>query len=269
MGIGGRWPMRGGAGKWLVPIGGTSRGRALLFCFPFAGGGTAPFRGWPQHLGNDIEVLAVLPPGRESRFAEPPLRDFGLLVQRAAAGLLAVVDRPFALFGHSLGAVVAYEVARVMERHDAVPAMLFVSGRKAPHLPSPRPPIAGLEDAAFLRGMAEMEGTPGEVLESPELLELLLPMLRADFALAEEYRPLPGPRLACPVTALGSEDDRWIDRPGLQAWQEVTGGPFELRIFPGNHFYLLRYAERLLGYLDQRMAVACGGIATAPARVFA
>jgi medium-chain acyl-[acyl-carrier-protein] hydrolase len=244
----------GNGDVWIVPIKNASCGGVSLFCFPFAGGGAAVFRGWADHLGDGMALLAVLPPGRETRFAEPPLTDFPLLVQRAAAALLPLADRSFALFGHSLGAVVAYEVARVLERHGAVPAMLFVSGRQAPHLPSRRAPIAHLPDAAFVRGMAELNGTPAEVLASPELIALLLPMLRADFALAEEYRPLPGPRLACAVTALGSHDDRWIDRPGLEAWRDVTEGPFATQVFPGDHFYLLRHGEWLLSYLGDRLA---------------
>lgn len=239
--------------NWMVPIRNLGGGSPRLVCFPHAGGGAAIFRGWSEEFLAGVDLFALQPPGREGRFAEPPLADFRDLVRRATAALLPFTDVPLALFGHSLGALVAYEVARGLERHGATPAVLFVSGRQAPHLPSRRAPIAHLPDAAFVREMVQLDGTPAEVAASPELIALLLPMLRADFGLAEGYRPLPGARLTCPVVALGSHDDPWIDPPGLQAWQGVTCGAFATHMFPGNHFYLLRHRAQLLSYLGERI----------------
>lgn len=209
-----------------------------LFCFAHAGGGPAFFRSWRQRLAPDIDVRPVLLPGRESRRREPPYRRMEQLLEPLCAALEPHLDRPYVLFGHSLGAAVAFETARRLSRHAAAgPAGLLVSGRRAPGL-AHRRHFAGLSDADFIKAMAALGGTPVEVLDHPELLRLLLPTLRADFELNETYRPPPGPRLACPMGAYMGTADPEVGPAELLPWHQETSGEFTMRVFSGDHFYL-------------------------------
>ncbi|WP_329213059.1 alpha/beta fold hydrolase [Streptomyces sp. NBC_01485] len=210
-----------------------------LFCFPHAGGGGGFFRPWRQALGGGVDVRPVVLPGREGRFRELPYVTMAQAVGPLTEALRPYLDRPFAFFGHSMGAALAHEVARrcVTEGLPA-PRRLFVSARRAPHLPSRRPSYARLTDAQFLDAVAGLEGTPAEVLEQPELVRLFLPALRADFELNDTYAPLPGPRPTWPVTAFLGRGDPEASTDEMAAWAQVTGGAFRLRMFEGGHFYL-------------------------------
>lgn len=210
-----------------------------LFCFPHAGGGPSFFRAWRQALAPDIDVRPVLLPGRESRLRELPYRRVEQLIDPLCSALLPYLDRPYALFGHSMGSIVAYEAARRLARRTGrVPFRLLVSGRRAPELPSRRRSFSALPEKDFLTALATLNGTPPEVLGQPQLVQLLLPALRADFELNETYQPLPGPMLDCPLTACMGLDDPEVDPVELLAWRAVTTADFTLRIFGGDHFYL-------------------------------
>jgi medium-chain acyl-[acyl-carrier-protein] hydrolase len=198
--------------------------------------------------------MAMLPPGRETRFSEAPLHDIAQVISRSTAAIAPWIDGPFTLFGHSLGALVAYEVARRLSAMGKAPESLIVSGHLAPSAGLRRLPIAHLPDAAFLRSLRDLGGTPAEVFEAPELLALLLPMLRADFTLAEQYHEQPGPRLTCAVTALGGIDDPWVDCNGLAAWGDVTTGPFDHAMLPGDHFYLASARAELVARINNNLA---------------
>lgn len=228
----------GPASRWVVddgPAPGLDAARPL-FCFAHAGGGPAFFRQWRARLAPEIAVRRVLLPGRESRLEEP-FRHIKDLLAPLCAALEPCLTRPYALFGHSMGAVVAFEVARWFSRSGAGPECLIVSGRRAPALASSRR-LSELPDDEFVTEVGRLNGIPPEVLGEPELLEMLLPTLRADFELAETYRPLPGSRLECPVAAYLSTGDPEVDYDGVLRWREVTSGEFSVRIFPGDHFYL-------------------------------
>jgi medium-chain acyl-[acyl-carrier-protein] hydrolase len=149
-----------------------------LFCFPPAGSGAAVYRSWAPLLGPGIQLCSMLPPGRETRFGEAPIIDFEDMITAASAAIQPWASEPFALFGHSLGSLVAYEVARRLTALGQQPAHLFVSGHDAPGLGSRRAPIAHLPEPEFLQGLIALGGTPPEIVESKELLALLLPMLR-------------------------------------------------------------------------------------------
>src|SRR3954453_3800140 len=193
---------------WVVRRAAESSPRLRLFCFPYAGGSAQVFRTWSEALPADVEVCAVQLPGRERRSSETPIRRAALAVEMLASALSRYLDKTFAMFGHSMGAMLAYEVARRLSAEfGCAPDHLFVSGHRAPHLPSRRRPLHHLADDAFIAGVRALNGTPREVFEHPELVELLLPMLRADFELLETYVELPGPRLSCPITALGGNAD--------------------------------------------------------------
>ena len=210
-----------------------------LFCFAHAGGGTALFHPWRAALAPDLDVCPVILPGRESRLREPPARRVGQVVAPIVQALTPLADRPYAFFGHSMGAVLAFEVAsRFAATHQRAPSALIVSGRRAPHLPARRAGYAQLPDAAFLQAVAGLNGIPDAVLGQRELLDLLLPVLRADFELVESYRPLGAAALSVPITALIADRDPEVDRDEAREWARWTRGGFTLREFEGDHFYL-------------------------------
>ncbi|GAA0517318.1 thioesterase [Saccharopolyspora subtropica] len=204
-----------------------------LFCFPHAGGGPSAYRGWVGALGPEIEVVPVPLPGREARIAERPHHRMDELAEQITRELAPSLDRPYAFFGHSMGAGLAWELAR-----RTAPLGVIASARRAPHLPTRRRRMSELSDQEFVTELGRLDGTPREVLENPELVELFLPTLRADFALSESFLAPAGRRLHCPVVALAGEGDAEVDREELAAWAESTTGPFRSRWFPGGHFYL-------------------------------
>jgi len=149
------------------------------------------------------------------------------------------LDKPFAFFGHSMGAIVAFEVARQLEKKTgATPAHLVVSGRRAPQLPSNQPPAFGLPDEEFKEKLERLNGVPKELLLSAELMSLVLPSIRSDFEAIETYQYSPGPKLHCPITAFGGFRDSHVSQSSLDAWKEQTTASFKVRMFPGDHFFI-------------------------------
>lgn len=210
-----------------------------LFCFPPAGAGASLFHGWAEALPSLTEVSAVHLPGREVRIAELPFTRMGVLVEAVSREVERVADRPFALFGHSLGGWVAFELARRLRAAGGpTPSLLLVAGCGAPHVAEPNPRIHHLPDAEFLEAVQTLNGIPEAALSHPELIELMLPTLRADFTVYETYRYDEAPALACPITAFGGREDPRVPRPALEAWSAQTTGRFELRMFDGDHFFL-------------------------------
>jgi surfactin synthase thioesterase subunit len=215
--------------------------KVRLFCFPYAGGGASVYRTWGDVLPPSIEVCAIQLPGRERRLAEPAFRSMAPLTAALTEALEPYLDRPFALFGHSMGATIAYEVARrcQSELRRRV-CCLLVSGRSAPQISLSDPATYCLSDDDFVAEIRQLDGTPEEVLANAELMALMIPLLRADFELIETYRQLPGERLDCPVFAFGAEDDVNVSQEELAAWREITTDDrgTEPLMFHGGHFYL-------------------------------
>jgi medium-chain acyl-[acyl-carrier-protein] hydrolase len=220
-----------------------------LFCFPYAGAGAAAYRLWPNHLPENIEVVAVHPPGRAHRLREPPLTRVETMVKSALTALGSLLDRPFAVFGHSLGAVVAGEFTRVLQARGRPAAHLFVSSR-----PSTRgvEQVHQLPQDDFLDAVnARYQGIPEEIRAHPDLLALLLPSLRADMEAFETFRLRHDRnKIACPTTVYGGEFDRTVSRGQLESWNEETAEPCRIRVFPGDHFYLNVGLDALLADLS-------------------
>jgi medium-chain acyl-[acyl-carrier-protein] hydrolase len=227
------------AARWITRPRPAPRARLRLFCIAHAGGGASAFRGWADALPAEVEVMPVQLPGRENRVAERPFDRLEPLVDALADVLESVHTLPFAVFGHSNGALIGFHLARVLRaRGRPGPVHLFASGRRAPDLPSDRAPTYHLPDDAFLAELKELGGLPQVVLEHEELLSLLLPVMRADVAIHETYLHREEPPLECPITAYGGLSDPKVSRAQLQGWERHTGGPFVMRMFPGGHFYL-------------------------------
>ena len=227
-------------GAWVRPLAAARPGARLrLLCFHPAGGGPALFRGWPAALPEDVEVLAVQLPGREGRLAEPCLTGFPEAVKRLHAALRPWLDRPYALFGHSMGALLAYGVATAAARHgDRTPAGLLVSGAGGPGSARDRRGRAYWSERELVAELRSMGGTPEEVLADRDLLSVVLPTLRADYAICDSFRRPAGPPLDCPVSVFGGQDDDSVPVGDLRRWSDTTRGESSVRLFPGGHFFL-------------------------------
>lgn len=251
------------AGNWVAPIHPRPDARLRLFCLPYAGGDAAVFSAWSAGLPESVEVCPVLLPGRSGRIAEPLLDNMTLLVRALAKGLADWIDRPFALFGHSTGALVAFELARRLEQEGRFPAQLFVSGCGAPQLPPGRPDrIHDLPAADFLERLRALGGMPDAMLANPELRDLFLPILRADFKLSETYRYESGVPLKCPLTAFTGLQDRFVGRQSAEAWRHQTAGAFALYTLPSDHLFLISDRQLLLQLLALKLSdlgVSCCG----------
>jgi surfactin synthase thioesterase subunit len=230
------------------------RGRRLrLFCFPPAGGSQQSFRAWQRHLAPEIEAHPVELPGHWARFKEPLADRLGPLAAQLAGEL--AVDRPFVLFGHSLGAWIAFEVVRALRRRPgALPLHLFVSARAAPQLPRWETPIHAMPEPRFRREAQRRTRIPALAAGDAELMALVLPVLRADFALAESYEHKPEAPLACPITAFGWRRDLGISRLELSAWRHQTSTRCAFHLLPGDHFTFEDDPRALLAKIGAELA---------------
>lgn len=225
--------------SWLVCFSKHSDAQFKLFCLPYAGGGASVFRRWATAVGPSVEVYGIQLPGRETRIAEAPLTNLLQVSDLIVAAMLPSIDKPYAIFGHSLGGRIAFELARSLRAQGVnEPAYLFVSGCPAPHLPPINPPLYNLATPDLLSELRGLRGTPEEVLANPELMALLLPRLRADFQMLETYLYSPAPPLTCPISAFGGTNDLSISRHMLDSWRIHTTSTFDLHFFPGGHFFI-------------------------------
>lgn len=222
-----------------------------LFCFPYAGAGAALFRNWHNALAQDIEVIAIRTPGRESRLGESAISSLPILVEQLYEQLLPLLDKPFVFFGHSNGALTGFELARLLHRRgQALPQRLILSAKRPPQIGDPGAQDSGkaisqLPEPEFIAELQRLAGTPPEVLNNRELMELFLPTLRADFALSDQHRFVPGPVLPCPAAIFYGQRDR-ISLDHIQAWQELLAPAISLRAFSGGHFFIDEQRAELL-----------------------
>lgn len=245
---------------WLIRPEPRPQAELRLFCLPYAGAGAAAYRPWLAHLPPTVELLIVQLPGRESRLREQPFTHMQPLIEAVAPAVVPLLDRPYLLFGHSMGALIAFELARALRRRGApAPSCLAVSGRRAPQLPDPDPPLHKLDDAWFVAAMVRRyNGIPKLILDDPELLRLFLPTMRADLTLIETYAYTPEPPLDCPIVAFGGRSDGRASLPELEAWGAQTLQPLGARQLPGDHFYLQGARAELLAAMLAALGAPAG-----------
>ena len=241
--------------EWLLVQPARAAPRFTLVCFPYAGGSATIFHEWGRDLPEGVEVQAVRLPGRGTRIREPAMTDMRALVDALAA--VVEPEGAYGLFGHSLGARIAFELARELARRGAPPpAHLWLSGSRAPQLPARRPPIHDLPDPALI---AELRNYEGGLVDNPELLELYLPILRADFALHDTYTHAHAPPLVTPISVFGGVDDPFITREELEAWREHTRASFDVEMFAGAHLFLHGARQPLLARIGRDLTRALAG----------
>jgi medium-chain acyl-[acyl-carrier-protein] hydrolase len=228
--------------SWFSPLRRNPKSELRLFCLPYAGGSAAIYRSWYKQLPEFLDIWPIELPGRGQRITESPVRNLAELTDSIAEELKDVFsEKPFALFGHSMGATVAFEVARKLYALRRLsPLSLFVSGRQAPHIADRTPPTYNVSDGEFIENLCKLNGTPREVIQHPDLLSLLLPVLRADFQAIQTYEwshSLSAP-LLCPIRAFGGVTDVHVAEGDIRAWRAQTKGAFSLHMLPGDHFFI-------------------------------
>ena len=225
-----------------------------LFCFPYAGGSSLIFRTWASSLPKNIEICPVELPGRGTQMKLPYLMRMEALVEAIAPIILPYLDKPFAFFGHSMGGLLSFELARHLRKeYGKKPVQLFVSASRAPQIPSSKAPIHALPETEFKQELRRLNGTPGSVLENTELMEILIPILRADFAVLETYVYTQEPPLECPITTFGGLEDQEVTLQELEGWTSQTKSTFKLQMFSGDHFFIHSTQSLLLENLTKSL----------------
>jgi medium-chain acyl-[acyl-carrier-protein] hydrolase len=240
---------------WFVCPRAVSNAGTRLFLFPYAGGGPAVFGKWPAELSSNMEAWIAHYPGRGSRHNESPIKELDNLAGKLSQAIQPLLDKPFAFFGHSMGGLVAFELARHLRKNGLPqPITLFVSGCGAPHLPDPHPAIHTLPDAEFLNALRQFKGIPSELLQLPDAVELLLPTLRADFEAVESYiyNSNESP-LDCPIIAFGGLDDRRVSQNRLESWAVQTNSGFKSIYFSGDHFFIDTAKDKIVRSIAAEM----------------
>lgn len=240
-----------GDNPWLIRGEPDSRISLRLFCFPYGGGGASIFRQWPENIPQSVEICPVQLPGRENRIEEPLFTEMPRLVEVMAASLGSYFDVPFAFFGHSMGGVVAFELARYLsQRHAIDPVHLFVSASRPPHIWGTRL-VHQLPEKDFIDLIRNSGGMPERVLQSNEFMELIQPILRADFTLIETLPCNDCSPLSIPITAFGGIEDTFVTPDMVDAWRKYTSSTFSIKMLPGDHFFLNSALSTLLQSISQ------------------
>jgi surfactin synthase thioesterase subunit len=247
---------KGDVTSWCVRFKRQAAGTVRLVCFPHAGGGAAMFHPLARLMPPNVEILAIVPPGREARLREPPLTSIAAIAEGAASAIAAQPALPFFFFGHSMGAIVAFEVARLLQSQClAPPRRVFISGRRAPCQTMDEQPLSQLDDATLVAEISRRyEGIPAAVLSDTELLRMFLPILRADMCAVEGHRDTPQPALHVPLTLMGGLADPQCTDDAWAGWYPLVSGPVEKVRFPGGHFYLMQERTATAAAIARRLS---------------
>ena len=240
----------------------TATPRARLFCFPHAGGGASSFNGWRKLLPAGIELAAIQLPGREDRQAEAPVTDICDLIAALLPHMEPLTGLPFLFYGHSLGAIVAFDLAREMRRRGLpMPRALMVSGRRAPQLPLSHKAHGLGPDEEFADYLRLMGATPQAVLDRPHWRDRLFPTIRADLNISDLYEYTHEPPLDCPIHCFPGRDDPLVSGAEWQGWAVQTTAGFRLTELPGGHFFAAAEQTVIAGAAVSRLAKAGAGVA--------
>jgi len=242
---------------WVRRFHPAPEARTRLVCFPHAGGSATFYFPVSRAMSPAVDVLAIQYPGRQDRRAEPCVDDLRKLADLVVDELYPWIDRPVTLFGHSLGATLAFEVALTLRREGITPLGLFASGRRAPSRHRDER-VHLSDDDGLVVDLKRLSGTESQMLDDDEVLRMILPAMRADYRAAETYRYEPGPKLDCPVLALVGDDDPQVSVDEARAWGEHTTAGFDLRVFPGGHFYLNTHAAAVMKAITEHIVVRTG-----------
>ncbi|MCF3102024.1 thioesterase [Streptomyces roseoverticillatus] len=246
-------PLTEDNGLWVRRFHPRPDSRVRLVCLPHAGGSASFYFPVSRAMPDTVDVLCVQYPGRQDRRTEPLLDSVQALADKVYEALLPWTDRPIALFGHSMGASLGYEIARRLEQERGiVPAALFASGRRAPS--AHRDETVHLrDDDGLVAEMRGLSGTNPQLLGDDEVLRMVLPAIRADYRAAETYRWNPGPALRCPVTTFVGDDDPKVTIEEAAAWSVHTDGPFTQKVFPGGHFFLAQHQTEIVRLMAEQL----------------
>lgn len=236
----------GSGNLWFPIIKPDELVKIRLFCLPFAGGNASTYRLWQNHFPDFVDVCPIQLPGRSNRINEDCISDFSLLANLISSEITPFTNVPFSFFGHSMGALIGFEVIRSLINKGKIPVHFFPSGAKAPDSGGRKFKLHNLDNEQLKEELKKLRGTPQEILEHPELFELLLPILRADFKIVDDYYFTPGQKLPCPVTVFGGYDDE-VSQHDLSQWKTQTDADFRVRMFEGNHFFLNEQTSALSG----------------------
>jgi surfactin synthase thioesterase subunit len=229
-----------------------------MFCLPYAGGGASIFRQWPEALSETTELIAIQPPGREERHTEPCFDRLDRMVDACMKAIIPVLDKPCVFFGHSMGARIAYEIAKRLSHYGNEPLGLIVSGARAPHIPS-TDPVYHLADEPLIEEIRKKNGTPDEILRDRELMQLLLPRLRADYTLADTAPLESGDvKLNHNIVALGGLSDPDVEIEKLSGWSGYTTSDFTMHLFEGDHFFIQSSQRLVLPIINFVLASVIG-----------
>ena len=224
---------------WFIPFKQEKSSYIRLFCFHYGGGSASAYRDWAKDLIEHVDLVAVQLPGRESRFGEPLLDNVSQVATELYKNFNSYLEKPFVFFGHSIGALIAFEFVRLLRKNGVPqPKHLIVSSTKAPQVPLKKAPIHHLPDPELIEKIREYNGIPSNILEDQELMSIFLPIIRADFSISETYQYTAEKSLTCPITALGGLNDDSFDQADLIKWEEQSISQFEYYLLPGDHFFI-------------------------------
>jgi len=240
--------------SWITILSPNTQADLRLFCLSYAGGSSVIFRPWLKKFPANVQICLIELPGRGSKSKLSLLKRLEPIVENLALQIKPYLDKDFAFFGHSMGGLLSFELTRLLcKKYGVSPVHLFISARVAPQVSSLKPPIHDLPESDFIDELRHYNGTPNAVLENRELMELFLPILRADFEVLETYTYNHEPPLECPISVFGGLQDTQVTIEELQAWREQTNNYFSLNMFPGGHFFINDYHSLLIEKISERL----------------